>query len=93
MKVLTLFSYRDTVPHVEQKSLDNVLRLISNVTTVLKDAFPNTSLVPLLGNHDAFPSNQMPLVESGTHYYDDILTKGDWSQLLEKQEQAQFQKG
>ncbi|XP_046327527.1 acid sphingomyelinase-like phosphodiesterase 3b [Haliotis rufescens] len=83
----------DTVPHVEQKSLDDVLRLISNVTTVLKDAFPNTSLVPLLGNHDAFPSNQMPLVESGTHYYDDILTKGDWSQLLEKQEQAQFQKG
>ncbi|XP_046565786.1 LOW QUALITY PROTEIN: acid sphingomyelinase-like phosphodiesterase 3b [Haliotis rubra] len=81
--------YRDTF----WKSVDDVFGLIRNISTVLKEAFPNTTLLPLLGNHDAFPSNQMPLVESGTHYYDDILTKGDWSELLEKHEQDQFQKG
>ncbi|XP_067678170.1 acid sphingomyelinase-like phosphodiesterase 3b [Haliotis asinina] len=83
----------DTAPHVKQKSLEDVLGLIRNVTTVLKEAFPNTTVLPLLGNHDAFPSNQMPLVESGTQYYDNILSKADWSELLWKHEQDQFQKG
>ncbi|XP_005095075.2 acid sphingomyelinase-like phosphodiesterase 3b [Aplysia californica] len=50
----------DSVAHIKDANLtlETNLEVMQNVTTVLNDSFPNTSIYASLGNHDFYPNNQ-----------------------------------
>uniref|UniRef100_T1ITT5 Uncharacterized protein n=1 Tax=Strigamia maritima TaxID=126957 RepID=T1ITT5_STRMM len=52
----------DDKAHVSESNFneDVVVDLIANLTTTLSEAFPNSPLVPVLGNHDYYPTHMMP---------------------------------
>ena len=84
----------DTPPHVpeEELSWDIVYELLDNSTRLLRDSFPNTLIIPSLGNHDAFPQAQVSLAPS--QYYSDILNKCQWDTLIKDPKQVeQFMEG
>ncbi|CAE1299558.1 SMPDL3 [Acanthosepion pharaonis] len=62
------------------------------MTDLLKEVFSNVTIYPTIGNHDAFPSNQMP-ADEGRDYYDQLLKVSNWNILLKPEEQDQFLKG
>ncbi|XP_063585679.1 acid sphingomyelinase-like phosphodiesterase 3b isoform X2 [Penaeus indicus] len=56
----------DDTAHVDDKyfSTDKVVDIISSLTDVLKSKFPNADVLPVLGNHDYYPKNQVPPEEN-----------------------------
>jgi sphingomyelin phosphodiesterase acid-like 3 len=64
---------------------------IGNVTNQLLQIFPNTSIFPVLGNHDEHPKDNFPAVN--TTYYSDILSVCHWSEILGQVEAEQFKIG
>ena len=48
-------------------------------------------ILPSFGNHDPFPSNQMP--SNDLHYYNSILNVSHWTKLLPKTAIETFRKG
>lgn len=56
----------DDTAHVDDKyfSTDKVVDIISSLTNVLKNTFPNTDVLPVLGNHDYHPKSQIPPTEN-----------------------------
>ncbi|XP_077995416.1 acid sphingomyelinase-like phosphodiesterase 3b isoform X2 [Glandiceps talaboti] len=52
----------DDTPHVPNDNLSTqkVINIISNLTSLLMDAFPNIKVFPVLGNHDYHPKHMMP---------------------------------
>ena len=86
---------RDSVPHVDDSDLDidKVYTLIGNVTDLLREIFPNTSIYPSLGNHDPYPSNQMPYDSDKDRYYRRILNHSNWDTLLDTDAVDTFKKG
>ncbi|KAL8577172.1 hypothetical protein ACOMHN_063431 [Nucella lapillus] len=52
----------DTVAHIKDDdlSLDNNMDILKNLTTALRDAFPDKTVYASYGNHDYYPSNQFP---------------------------------
>ena len=48
-------------------------------------------ILPSFGNHDPFPSNQMP--SNDLHYYNSILNVSHWTKLLSKTAIETFRKG
>lgn len=87
------FDFRDSVPHVNDSTLDKgkVVDIIHNVTEELISAFPNTSIFPSFGNHDPYPTNQMPIDDRD--YYLSILESSRWDQLLPAGSNTTFLKG
>ena len=81
------------MPHVpdDQLSPGKVFTVVKNVTDLLRDVFPNVTILPSLGNHDAWPANQVPLVPDD--YYKDILETSGWERLLGADSSATFNKG
>lgn len=92
--LLSLFN-RDSVPHVSDADLDQekIYTLIGNVTTELRTVFSNTTLFPVLGNHDPFPANMMPYDVETSNYYKGILEKSQWDDVLGHNESEQFHNG
>ena len=85
---------RDTPPHVPQEELswDYVYDVLLNHTTLLMDAFPDVPVFPSLGNHDAYPNNEVPLAPS--KYYGNIMKRCKWDQMITGDEaQRQFYEG
>ena len=82
-----LFFTRDTPPHVPIESLswDRVYELLDNATHLLRQSFPDTLIIPSLGNHDAFPQAQVPLAPS--QYYNDIMHTCHWDSMITEQQQ------
>ena len=70
---------------------EKVLGIIHNVTQALMAAFPNTSIYPSFGNHDPYPTNQMP--RDNEHYYSSILNASLWNLLLPEGSKKTFLKG
>ncbi|KAL3868431.1 hypothetical protein ACJMK2_041239 [Sinanodonta woodiana] len=85
----------DSIPHIKDTdiNLEKVYINIANVTDELRKTFPNTTIYPVLGNHDSYPSNEMPYDISISDYYRHILTTSHWDSLLVDDCQKQFQKG
>ncbi|XP_060071039.1 acid sphingomyelinase-like phosphodiesterase 3b [Ylistrum balloti] len=83
----------DSVPHVKNSDLDpmKVYENIGNVTLRLREGFPNTTIYPVLGNHDEYPADHFP--NGTTNYYQDILYKSHWHTLLENSTANDFQTG
>lgn len=65
------FSYSDTVPHVDNAHLSIALNeeLVRNVTELMQNEFPNTSIYATFGNHDYYPNNMYP--PHGNEIYND----------------------
>lgn len=91
--MVNLFS--DSVPHVPDSDLDQekVYTLIGNITDELMAVFPNTTIFPVLGNHDPYPANMMPYNVEGSKYYRGILNRSGWSLVLGHNESEQFHNG
>ena len=87
--------FSDSVPHVPDADLDQekVYTLIGNVTDELMTVFPNTTIFPVLGNHDPYPANMMPYDVETTKYYKGILESSQWSEVLGHNESQQFHNG
>ncbi|XP_071623909.1 acid sphingomyelinase-like phosphodiesterase 3b isoform X2 [Heliangelus exortis] len=52
----------DDTPHVPNEKLgeEKVLHIIGNLTSLIKEAFPDTKVYAAMGNHDFHPKNQFP---------------------------------
>ncbi|NXY87109.1 ASM3B phosphodiesterase, partial [Alcedo cyanopectus] len=52
----------DDTPHVPNEKLgeEKVLYIIENLTSLIKETFPDTKVYAAMGNHDFHPKNQFP---------------------------------
>ncbi|KFR02456.1 Acid sphingomyelinase-like phosphodiesterase 3b, partial [Opisthocomus hoazin] len=52
----------DDTPHVPDEDLgeEKVLHIIGNLTSLIKETFPDTKVYAAMGNHDFHPKNQFP---------------------------------
>ncbi|NXJ92853.1 ASM3B phosphodiesterase, partial [Corythaixoides concolor] len=52
----------DDTPHVPDEKLgeEKVLHIIENLTSLIKETFPDTKVYAAMGNHDFHPKNQFP---------------------------------
>ena len=83
---------RDTVAHISDDDLNVTINMdiLKNITTALKDAFPDKKVYASFGNHDYYPSDQFP-------DFNNIIynrTAEMWESWIEEPEQmANFRKG
>ncbi|XP_046441645.1 acid sphingomyelinase-like phosphodiesterase 3b [Daphnia pulex] len=82
----------DNTPHVKDPSPDwsVIFSSLRNVSNAIRKNFPNTTLIPVLGNHDVFPEDLYPAEAEA--FYHAYLTDGGWNELLDKQAQESFGK-
>ncbi|XP_029306705.1 acid sphingomyelinase-like phosphodiesterase 3b [Cottoperca gobio] len=78
----------DDTPHVDLGE-DAVLSIISNLTHIINQVFPNTKVYPALGNHDYHPKSQLPA--GPNHIYNQ--TAEMWQEWLDPGSQGTFKKG
>ena len=54
--------FRDDVAHVNNKYISHsyTLDMIQKITNFMNETIPGVPIIPVLGNHDAFPHNQFP---------------------------------
>ncbi|XP_068239183.1 acid sphingomyelinase-like phosphodiesterase 3b [Palaemon carinicauda] len=84
----------DNVPHVNDPEPDfsTIFLTLNNITTELRTSFEDyIPILPVLGNHDAFPKDDYPV--AGEEFYGQYLTKGGWSLVLPEEAQEDFKKG
>ncbi|XP_016413804.1 acid sphingomyelinase-like phosphodiesterase 3b [Sinocyclocheilus rhinocerous] len=76
----------DDTPHVpdEQLGVEPVLRIIGNLTHIIKTTFPNTKVYSAMGNHDYHPKNQMP-PEKNNIYEQTANLWHDWLHAASKE--------
>ncbi|XP_023676996.2 acid sphingomyelinase-like phosphodiesterase 3b isoform X1 [Paramormyrops kingsleyae] len=81
----------DDTPHVSDDQLgeDAVLRIVGNITRVLRQTFPETKVYDALGNHDYHPKSQLP--PEPNSIYSRIAEL--WQDWLEPESQLTFNKG
>lgn len=82
----------DNTPHVKDPSPDwsVIFSSLRNVSNTIRKNFPNTTLIPVLGNHDVFPEDLYPAEAEA--FYQAYLIEGGWNELLDKQAQQRFGK-
>ncbi|KAG0711140.1 Acid sphingomyelinase-like phosphodiesterase 3b [Chionoecetes opilio] len=53
----------DDTAHVSDDDFNTnlVVDIVANLTHLIADRFPNTTVFPVLGNHDYYPKNQIPV--------------------------------
>ena len=77
---------RDNPPHVYNKSLNDLVstelikELTRNITDLLDETFPDMLVLPMIGNHDYYPKNQLP--GENNELYDAYTDM--WSHWLEE---------
>ncbi|KAF7647303.1 hypothetical protein LDENG_00174420 [Lucifuga dentata] len=81
----------DDTPHVPNEDLgeEMVLHIISNLTHIINQVFPNTKVYSAMGNHDYHPKNQLPAAQN--YIYDQIARM--WQDWLSPESQGTFKKG
>uniref|UniRef100_UPI003AAFB249 acid sphingomyelinase-like phosphodiesterase 3b n=1 Tax=Centroberyx gerrardi TaxID=166262 RepID=UPI003AAFB249 len=81
----------DDTPHVPNEDLGEnaVLDIISNLTHIINQVFPNTKVYSALGNHDYHPKSQLPAAPN--NIYSQIAEM--WQDWLEPESQRTFKKG
>ena len=88
------FHFSDSVPHVPNDELNwsYVYSLIRNTTALLVSTYPLAEHIPTLGNHDAFPANQVPMAPDS--YYGTLLKDCFWQHMIkDKEGEHQFRQG
>ncbi|MPC93106.1 Acid sphingomyelinase-like phosphodiesterase 3b [Portunus trituberculatus] len=84
----------DNAPHTDdpEPNFSVIFSSLSNITGELRTAFhPSIPVLPVLGNHDAFPKNDYPV--AGKEFYGKYLTEGGWAALLPAEAQQEFVNG
>ncbi|XP_028985478.1 acid sphingomyelinase-like phosphodiesterase 3b [Betta splendens] len=81
----------DDTPHVSDEDLgeEKVLHIISNLTDIMKQVFPNTKVYSALGNHDYHPKSQLP---AGPNYIYN-KTADMWQDWLDPESRRTFKEG
>ncbi|XP_037640761.1 acid sphingomyelinase-like phosphodiesterase 3b [Sebastes umbrosus] len=81
----------DDTPHVPNEDLgeEAVLNIISNLTHIINQVFPNTKVYSALGNHDYHPKSQLPGGPNNIY----TRTAEMWQDWLDPESQGTFQKG
>ncbi|XP_059195752.1 acid sphingomyelinase-like phosphodiesterase 3b [Centropristis striata] len=81
----------DDTPHVPNEDLgeEKVVNIISNLTHIINQVFPNTKVYSALGNHDYHPKSQLP---AGPNYIYE-RTAEMWQDWLDPESQKTFKKG
>ncbi|XP_032375475.1 acid sphingomyelinase-like phosphodiesterase 3b isoform X1 [Etheostoma spectabile] len=81
----------DETPHVPDEDLgeEAVLHIISSLTHIINQVFPNTKVYPALGNHDYHPKSQLP---AGPNYIYE-QTAEMWQGWLDPESRGTFKKG
>ncbi|XP_049440296.1 acid sphingomyelinase-like phosphodiesterase 3b [Epinephelus fuscoguttatus] len=81
----------DDTPHVPNEDLgeEAVLHIISNLTHIINQVFPETKVYSALGNHDYHPKSQFPAAPN--YIYN--RTAEMWQDWLEPQSRETFIKG
>ena len=80
----------DASPHYDDPRLqwDGLFSILKNLTLLIHDAFPDTLILPALGNHDTFPNYEYP--EEGEGFYGRYLDRALWSYLIPASAHATF---
>ena len=88
-----VFSFSDSVPHAPDTDLNGakVFTLVKNVTDLLKETFPNTRVFPVLGNHDVWPKDEVPVTTDD--YFKQIFSFSGWDYFLKGSAADTFRKG
>lgn len=83
----------DNAPHMDYPNAtwDSVLETCRVVVQLLNQNFPSSVLLPVLGNHDAVPSDQFPA--NDPEFYQAYLTEGNWSHFIQEDQWDNFLKG
>ncbi|KAL6488731.1 hypothetical protein MHYP_G00024720 [Metynnis hypsauchen] len=81
----------DDTPHVPNEDLgeEAVLRIIGNLTHIIKVLFPNTKVYSALGNHDYHPKSQLPPQQN--NIYEQIQKL--WEDWLDPASRDTFKRG
>ncbi|XP_060778141.1 acid sphingomyelinase-like phosphodiesterase 3b [Neoarius graeffei] len=81
----------DDTPHVPNEKLgeEAVLRIIGNLTHIIKTLFPKTKVYSALGNHDYHPKSQLPPTQS--NIYEQIQKL--WEDWLDPASRDTFKRG
>ena len=66
---------------------------MGNITRHLVDVFPDTPIYPSLGNHDAWPSNQIPVGDKAQEYYGSMYEQAGWKLMLNEAQRQTFYTG
>lgn len=78
----------DTIPHLYEPK-PNLLSILSASTDLVDLAFPNTVVIPLIGNHDFTPQDQLP--PQPNWLFDSLAVT--WSKWLDASQLATFKAG
>lgn len=84
----------DAMPHINDSltSWNDVYSQLKRITSLLMNTFKNTTIIPVLGNHDAHPPNDFP--GSGfKEHYQRYLTEAGWEDLIPPEQVGYFRKG
>ncbi|GFX31458.1 acid sphingomyelinase-like phosphodiesterase 3b [Trichonephila clavipes] len=75
----------DNLPHtIIPAEWDVIYGEIESITDRLRKAFPETQIIPCIGNHDLSPVNIIDPRKSSRSIYEGFLDKGGWHELLNK---------
>lgn len=62
-RLISVLLFRDDTPHIYNETYldqDRVFDIISDITDLLQEVFPDTIVYSALGNHDWSPKSQLP---------------------------------
>ena len=89
--------YRDNSHHAQGTS-DSVLskeyiayEVLPNITTAIKGAFPDTTVIPVLGNHDYFPKSRLPGNAGDDIIYNAMYSL--WGEWIPRADEIIFKQG
>jgi len=81
----------DSAPHWREPNPPNeeyIFNVTKKIFTKLEDLFPNISIVPCLGNHDASPPDQFPVSsfnDTSPDYYEKLLQLGAFKEHVDEE--------
>lgn len=73
----------DNAPHIWNPSpnFKDITSILANITRLLALKFPNSTILPVIGNHDTFPPNILS-PDNNSSYYTQYLEAGRWNEIL-----------
>ena len=88
-----LSGFSDSVLHAPNDQLNGpkVYTLVKNVTDLLQSTFPKMRVFPVLGNHDVWPADEVPV--TANDYFNQILSYSGWKSFLSDAAASTFKQG
>ncbi|TRY75626.1 hypothetical protein TCAL_14599 [Tigriopus californicus] len=83
----------DSNPHwVDGPNFDYIYPNLRNISQELLEAFPNTTIVPALGNHDTYKPDDYPDFKRNNTYgfYSNYIEQGSWGDFIPSSSRETF---